>query len=183
LSSAPVLHLSPALSARREAGTIAAAPDNTQGPIMEVTLRRCAALMLGIGLLWGAVDRSAAIGAPSSSVPPPPIELSKLSYAFANAAASGDAEAAAKLSRFPLDNVVQGSPKTLSRTEFLKRFKADLTRHKDIVDCLLANNLEIEVRNGQVNVRKWSIDCNGNVYHFGLTGDRWSYTGYENINE
>jgi hypothetical protein len=151
---------------------------------MEVILRIPAALTLAIGLaICVAPGQHSASAAQSSSVPPPPTELAKLSYAFANAAASGDAEAAAKLSRFPLDNVVEHGARTLSKPEFLKRFKTDFTKHKDIVDCLLANNLEIELKNGQTNFKKWSINCNGNVYHFGFAADHWSYTGYENINE
>ena len=147
-------------------------------------MRRSAALTLAIGLAaFAASDFGSAALAQSAAVPRPPVELSKVSYAFANAAASGDAEAAAKLSRFPLDNIVEREPKTLSRPAFIKRFKADYAGHKEIVDCLLANQLEVETQNGKTNFRKWSIDCNGNVYQFGFIADHWAYTGYENINE
>ncbi len=103
--------------------------------------------------------------------------------AFAATAVAGDAEAAAKLSRFPLDDLEGRGGHTLSRAAFLKRFKDDFTRHKDIVYCWLNANLEMEYKNGVSNFRKWHLDCNGNVYNFALIGEHWLYTGYAKADE
>jgi hypothetical protein len=151
---------------------------------MEAKLRTPARIPLFLGVLLACVFAPVgAMAAQSAAAPGPPPELLKMRLAFAQAAAAGDAEAAARLSRFPLDNLVGHGDRTLSRAAFLKRFRGDFTRHKDIVDCWLNDGLEMDFSNGKSNFRKWRLNCNGNIYSFALIDGHWSYTGYENINE
>ena len=153
---------------------------------MEVRVRMRAriVLFLGIGLALACALRPVgAQAAQSSGMPGPPEELLKMRGAFAAAVAAGVAEAAATLSRFPLDNQVGPGDRTLSRAAFLKRFNDEFTKHKDIVYCWLNGNLEMEYKNGVSNFRKWHLDCNGNVYGFALIGEHWLYTGYKKVNE
>jgi hypothetical protein len=116
--------------------------------------------------------------AASSGMPRPPEELLKMRQAFAAAALAGDAEAAAKLSHFPLTVAAAQGGRTLSRAEFLKRFKEDFTKHEDIVYCWQNHNLEMEYRNGVSNFRIWHLDCGNAVYDFAIFDRRWLYTGY-----
>jgi hypothetical protein len=116
--------------------------------------------------------------AASSAMPRPPEELLKMRQAFAAAALAGDAEAAAKLSHFPLDAPASQGSRTLSRAEFLKRFNDDFTKHEDVVYCWQNHNLEMEFRNGVSNFRVWHLDCGSAVYDFAIFDGRWLYSGY-----
>ena len=33
------------------------------------------------------------------------------------------------------------------------------------------------------NDKDWFLDCEGNVFYFGIRSGQWKYLGYENINE
>jgi hypothetical protein len=117
--------------------------------------------------------------AQSGAMPRPPEALLKMREAFATAARAGDAEAAARLSRFPLDNPAARGGRSLTRAAFIKRFKEDFTRQDEIVYCWQNSNLEMEYRDGQSNFRIWHLACGANNYGFALIGIHWLYTGYE----
>jgi hypothetical protein len=121
-----------------------------------------------VGALWAA-----------TAAPKAPPEMTRTIVDFAAALAAGDGKAAAELASFPLDNLVFKAPKTLSKSAFLKNF----TAQKDIAACLVKTPPEQQLKNNKSVANSWSIDCNGNIYYFGLRNGRWLYTGYENINE
>jgi hypothetical protein len=114
----------------------------------------------------------------AQGMPRPPEELLKMRRAFAEAAAVGDAEAAAKLSHFPLAVPSSRGTGTLSRAEFLKRFKDDFAKQADIVECWQNHRLAMEYRNGVSNFRLWHLDCGVAIYDFTIFDERWLYAGY-----
>jgi hypothetical protein len=160
-----------------------AAERQTFGPRL-ATFRGQARMKAGIGTVgFIAFMLACALCVPpayaaSTGMPRPPEELLKMRQAFAAAALAGDAEAAAKLSHFPLAVAAARGGRTLSRAEFLKRFKEDFMKHGDIVYCWQNHNLEMEYRNGMSNFRIWHLDCGNAIYDFAIFDGRWLYTGY-----
>jgi hypothetical protein len=110
--------------------------------------------------------------------PRPPEELLKMRRDFAQAMVAGNAETAAKLSHFPLTVPSSRGAGTVSRAEFLKRFKEDFGKQADIVDCWQNHNLVMEYRNGVSNFRIWHLDCGNAIYDFTIFDGRWLLAGY-----
>jgi hypothetical protein len=132
----------------------------------------------GLAGLFALSFGASLAAAQSTAMPRPPEELLKMRQAFAAAALAGNAEAAAKLSHFPLEISVTKGGRTISRAEFIKRFREDFTEHEDVVYCWQNRNLEMEYRNGMSNFRVWHLDCGNAVYNFTIFDGRWLYTGY-----
>ncbi len=136
-------------------------------------------IALGAGLaLASALRPAGTFAAQSAAMPRPPVELLKMRAAFAAAVVAGDAEAAARLSRFPLANPAARGGSTLSRAAFLRRFKDDFTKQSDIVYCWQNHGLDMEYHDGVSNFHIWHMDCGTNIYSFALVDDHWLYTGY-----
>jgi hypothetical protein len=107
----------------------------------------------------------------------PPEALVTARMAFAAAVAAKDVKAAAELTNFPLKNTVTAAPPTISKAGFAKQFKM----YGEMKDCLKTEPFE-SAAHGK-SAKSWTINCNGNVFHFALINGRWLHSEYENINE
>jgi hypothetical protein len=114
----------------------------------------------------------------AQGTPRPPEELLKMRRDFAEAIVAGNADVAAKLAHFPLAVPTSRGAGTVSRAEFLKRFKAVFAKQAEIVDCWQNHNLVMEYRNGVSNFRIWHLDCGTAIYDFTIFDGRWLLAGY-----
>lgn len=106
----------------------------------------------------------------SLSIPP---ELKKMLDKFTKAVLDNDKSKASELSFFPLKNIVYLDKKTIIKKEFESSFK-----NRMMSFCYSSRQPEKD-KNG----KDWVLDCEGNVFYFGLRAGQWKYLGYENINE
>jgi hypothetical protein len=106
----------------------------------------------------------------SLSIPP---ELKKMLDKFSQAIANNEKTKASELSNFPLKNIVYLDKKTKSRNEFESSFEKSM-----LPFCYDKQKPE-----KNKNDNDWYLDCDGNVFYFGLRAGQWKYLGYENINE
>jgi hypothetical protein len=130
-----------------------------------------------------AVTASAALAA---AAPTPPPELEAARKALATAVEARDRKAVVAVSRFPLAFSGYEAPETISEKEFLtnnSRFEGlFFGGDTQLVSCLRAGKLEHQAK-PDFPGSPWLIDCNGNLYYFGLVGGKWRFTSYMNINE
>ena len=98
-----------------------------------------------------------------------------------------DRKAIVALSRFPLAFSGYEAPEKITEAQFLSD-KAQFTGlffdgDAQLVACLASSKLEYQATKPDFPGSPWLIDCNGNLYYFGLVGGKWRFTSYMNINE
>jgi hypothetical protein len=134
--------------------------------------------MRGRGLFAAAIGASMLSWPPVLATEAPPAALVQARAAFAAAVAAKDVKAAEKLTNFPLKNTVFQAPPTISQAAFPKQMKL----YAEMKDCLKTAPLELPSSGGGAP-KSWTVDCDGNLFHFALKNGRWLHDEYENINE
>jgi hypothetical protein len=99
---------------------------------------------------------------------------------FADMAARGAADAAAKVTRFPLKNDVYQQPRTVSAAGFKHHFKSN--SYPELADCLKTTPPR-RAPGPKAEPDEWEVDCDGNIFHFARVGGAWRHSGFENVNE
>lgn len=138
-------------------------------------------------LLLALCFAGAASAALAAATPAPPAELETLRQALAAAVKAKDRKAIVALSHWPLAFSGYEAPDKISEAEFLTEehqfsglfFDGDA----QVVTCLSTAKLDYQTENLDFPGSPWLIDCDGNLYYFGLVGKEWRFTSYMNVNE
>jgi len=107
-------------------------------------------------------------------------ELKAFLGKFADMAAHGAADSMAKVTRFPLRNRVYQAPEKISAGGFKHQFAEN--RFREFASCLKSTRPQPAARDS-ADLGEWAVDCDGSVFYFAREGDRWRFTGFENVNE
>ncbi len=160
--------------ARRNRGHVDQAGALAKGP-KPVSVSGIRGWRRGVRVLLGAVVglQGAAAFAEQNGPPPP---LATMRAAFAKAVAAKNIASVEALTSFPLKNVVENEPALIPQSAFAKSFS--LNNYADMAGCLKTSPLERSPKRGA-----WLVNCDGNMFYFGLHNGQWRHTEYENVNE